>query len=129
MIVFTASHQCYADPILNHLDPSHELIDFRLYRNHCLVHAGMYIKDLRVLKHRKLKDIVIIDNLAHNYACQLNNGIPIVSWYDDRNDKELLNLMHYLKGLATAEDIRTVNSQTFKLETFCEDYLLYKNKH
>ena len=32
VIVFTASHQTYADAILDFIDPNHELITYRLYR-------------------------------------------------------------------------------------------------
>ena len=53
----------------------------------------------------------------------MNNGIPIISWYDDRNDVELLNLMKYLKLLINVPDVREVNEQTFHLSTFYEDYI------
>ena len=32
IIIFTASHQYYADPILNALDPTGTLFSYRLYR-------------------------------------------------------------------------------------------------
>lgn len=32
VVVFTASHQCYADVILDYLDPEHKLINHRFYR-------------------------------------------------------------------------------------------------
>lgn len=35
IVVFTASHQDYADAILDELDPEGTLIDHRLYRQHC----------------------------------------------------------------------------------------------
>lgn len=33
VIVFTASHKCYADVVLDHIDPTGELIQYRLYRD------------------------------------------------------------------------------------------------
>mmetsp|Transcript_25359 Transcript_25359/g.25093 ORF Transcript_25359/g.25093 Transcript_25359/m.25093 type:complete len:102 (-) Transcript_25359:171-476(-) len=33
VVVFTASHQSYADVVLDYLDPNRELIQHRLYRN------------------------------------------------------------------------------------------------
>lgn len=33
VIVFTASHKCYADVVLDHIDPTGELIQHRLYRD------------------------------------------------------------------------------------------------
>lgn len=49
VIVFTASHQVYADAILDYIDPNHEFITHRLYRQHCfLTDEGYYVKDLRI---------------------------------------------------------------------------------
>jgi len=34
--VFTASHQCYASKVLDHIDPTGKLIHHRLFRDHCV---------------------------------------------------------------------------------------------
>lgn len=130
VIIFTASHKYYADEVLNHLDPQNEYINYRLYRENCILTEGIHIKDLRILKDRKLKNTVIVDNCAYSFAYQLENGIPIISWHDDPSDRELYNLMDYLKVLAGAHDIRDVNREVFHLSTFYEDYLQeYMNKN
>lgn len=123
VIVFTASHQCYADVVLNYLDPSHEWIHHRLYRDNCVSMDGLFIKDLRILANRRLQDLVIVDNAAYSFAYQLENGIPIISWQDDPYDRELFNLVDYMKVLASAEDVRVVNRDTFHLNSFYEDYI------
>ncbi len=69
VIVFTASHQTYADAILDYIDPNRELIQYRMYRQHCvLTKEGYYIKDLRVIGNRELKDLVIVDNSVYSFA-------------------------------------------------------------
>ena len=69
VVVFTASHKFYADVVLNFLDPKRELIHHRLYREHCYQTAdGVYIKDLRILKNRNLKDVVIVDNAVYSFG-------------------------------------------------------------
>lgn len=123
VIVFTASHKCYADAVLDHLDPDKTLIHHRLYRDDCLVMKNIHIKDLRILRNRKLKDIVIVDNAAYSFAYQIENGIPIISWHDDPCDKELFNLIDYLKVLAKAKDVRDVNRDVFRMNSFYEDYI------
>jgi len=47
-----------------------------------------------------LKDIVIIDNLVHSFGLQLENGIPILEFLDNKNDKELKGIEPMLKQLA-----------------------------
>lgn len=84
---------------------------------------GVYIKDLRILANRRLQDIIIVDNAAYSFGHQIDNGIPIISWHDDPHDKELYNLMDYIKTLAKVPDIREVNRKTFRLNSFYEDYI------
>lgn len=122
VVVFTASHQCYADVVLDYLDPDGSLVHHRLYRENCIMVQGLYVKDLRILRNRDLASIVIVDNAVYSFGYQLDNGIPIISWLEDRQDRELLNLIDYMKVLAAAEDIRVLNRETFKLYSFYEDY-------
>ena len=49
VIVFTAGNQCYADPILDYIDPE-KCIQHRLYRDSCtMVNNQLFVKDLRIL--------------------------------------------------------------------------------
>ena len=79
VIVFTASHRCYADTVLDYIDPTKELIHHRLYRENCIVTDNLHIKDLRILQNRRIQDILIVDNAAYSFAYQLDNGIQIIS--------------------------------------------------
>ena len=47
---------------------------------------GVHIKDLRVIAGRDLKDVVLVDNAAYSFGFQLENGIPIIPYYDNKND-------------------------------------------
>ena len=90
-----------------------------MYREHCIsTKEGVFIKDLRVIKNRELENMIIVDNAAYSFAFQLNNGIPILPYYDFKADKELLHLKEYLKELAEVDDIREVNKNTFKLQEY-----------
>ena len=59
----------------------------------------MYMKDLGVIKNRKIKDLILVDNSCFSFCRNLSNGVPIIPYYDDKNDIELLNLMEFLVGL------------------------------
>lgn len=68
---------------------------------------------MRIFQNRKLTDIVLIDNSVYSFAFQLDNGVPIVSYYDDPNDEEMLHLKFYLECLKDCEDVREKNIEAF----------------
>ena len=77
---------------------------------------GFFIKDLRIIKNRELKDMIIVDNLAHSFGFQINNGVPILEWHDSFKDHELFYLKNYLTEAAEAEDVREFNRNRLKLD-------------
>lgn len=106
--------------VINYLDPNKEFIQHRLSRENCILSKeGLFIKDLRVLKNRDLKDVLIVDNAAYSFGFQLENGIPILPFYKDKNDVELKNLTSYLVGLKD-KDLKGSNGEFFKLNRYEE---------
>jgi CTD small phosphatase-like protein 2 len=119
IIVFTASHGCYANVVLDYLDPKEQYIHHRLFRESCVTtEEGIYIKDLRVLANRNLADVVIVDNAAYSFGYQVENGIPCIPFYDNKTDTELKMLVPYLKFLNGIRDLREINRSTFKLHMY-----------
>lgn len=125
-MIFTASHSCYANVVLNILDPNNEFITYRLFRDQCLqTNEGIFIKDLRIIANRSLDNMLIVDNATYSFGFQLENGIPVVPFYDSPADTELKDLMAYLRKLATEQDVRRVNNSMFLYELishYCQDY-------
>ena len=104
IIIFTASLADYSEPLLDIIDKK-KVIKLRLNRSHCRHYQNIYIKDLKVIN-RNLKDMIIVDNNPESYLMNKENAIPILTWEDDPNDKELLKLIPVLKYLANVDDVR-----------------------
>mmetsp|Transcript_1931 Transcript_1931/g.2613 ORF Transcript_1931/g.2613 Transcript_1931/m.2613 type:complete len:672 (+) Transcript_1931:522-2537(+) len=115
--VFTASQEVYASELLDRIDPDGKYIKHRMFRESCLLVEGNYLKDLNVLG-RDLSQSVLVDNSPHAFGYQVDNGIPIESWFDDPNDTELLKLEQFLNTLHGVKDVRSMvrsKFQTYKL--------------
>jgi RNA polymerase II subunit A small phosphatase-like protein len=104
IIIYTASLNKYADPLLDLLDP-HKTIRTRLFRESCVYYEGNYVKDLSLLD-RDLSQAIIIDNSPSSYAFHPENAIDCSSFIDDPNDRELDQIGAFLKGVKDAKDFR-----------------------
>lgn len=113
VVVFTASQPVYANELLNRIDPNSSLVHYRLFRESCLQVEGNFLKDLTVLG-RDLSQTVLVDNSPHAFGYQLDNGIPIESWFDDPQDRELLKLERFLRRLHGADDVRPLIRRKFE---------------
>merc|ERR1719499_1994027 len=116
VVIFTASLSLYANPLLDMLDTK-KVISHRLFRESCVLHGQAYVKDMSKLG-RKMKDIMIVDNSPLSYAFQPTSAIPITSWFDDRSDTQLRDLLPVLRTtLNDCDDVRDIldaNNKSFK---------------
>lgn len=102
-VLFTASLAKYADPVTDLLDQG-GVFRTRLFRESCVFHQGCYVKDLSRLG-RDLNRTLILDNSPASYIFHPNNAIPVVSWFDDTDDAELLNLLPVFEELSKVDDV------------------------
>lgn len=67
LVVFTASVQEYADPVINYLEQEKKYFSERYYRQHCTLRNGAYIKDLSTVE-PDLSKVMILDNSPVSYV-------------------------------------------------------------
>lgn len=66
LVVFTASVQEYADPVIDWLESEKKFFSARYYRQHCTFRQGAYIKDLSSVE-PDLSKVMILDNSPLSY--------------------------------------------------------------
>ena len=126
IVAYTASHQAYADAVLDFMDPKKKYFKYRLYRNNCSLidvdGSKFYVKDLEILNgNYDLKDIIIIDNSVLSFAFHLHNGIPIVPYYNEDKDGSLYVVGLYLMHIFHEDDLREANKKHINLDSFLEE--------
>ncbi|CAK4033058.1 Nuclear envelope morphology 1 [Lecanosticta acicola] len=107
LIVFTASVQEYADPVIDWLERERKYFSGRYYRQHCTFRNGAYIKDLAQVE-PDLSKVMILDNSPMSYIFHEDNAIPIEGWISDPTDNDLLHLVPLLEGLQYVTDVRAL---------------------
>ena len=112
IVIYTAALKDYADWILNSIDRK-KVISHRLYRQHTLRKKNYAIKNLNLIG-REIEKTIIIDNIGENFEhTNPDNGLQIVSWYDDLDDTELDKYITFLKEMVLRKipDVREVISK------------------
>ncbi|ODQ54249.1 hypothetical protein SAICODRAFT_55049 [Saitoella complicata NRRL Y-17804] len=105
VVIFTASVQEYADPVIDWLEQNGKLFTARYYRQHCTFENGAYTKDISICD-PDLRRAMIIDNSPLSYAHYEENAIPIEGWISDPSDNDLMYLLPVLFGLRSVPDVR-----------------------
>ena len=58
---------------------------------------------------------MLVDNASDSFALQIDNGIPILPFYDSKEDVELKYLVQYLLEMQNVRDVREYNRTQLKL--------------
>ncbi|OAF67312.1 hypothetical protein A3Q56_04983 [Intoshia linei] len=104
-IAGVSKEQLYRTVGLNLLDKD-KCFSKRLFRESCVQNSGNFIKDLNDLG-RNISRVVIIDNSPISYLYHPENAVSVTSWFDDPDDRELLNILPLMEELSKSDDVRT----------------------
>ncbi|CCU82358.1 NIF domain protein/NIF domain-containing protein [Blumeria hordei DH14] len=105
LVIFTASVQEYADPVIDLLEQERKVFSNRYYRQHCILKHGAFVKDLSLVE-PDLSKVMILDNSPLSYMFHQDNAIPIEGWINDPTDNNLMHLLPLLESLQHVKDVR-----------------------
>lgn len=60
--------------------------------------------------------MIIIDNYVYSFAFHLENGIPVVPYFGEKNDSEMIKVMKYIVSIHNKDDLRVPNNKIFQLK-------------
>lgn len=106
VVFYSSGVEGYANNVIDYIDQN-KIAAGRLFRDACIYKDGVYIKDLNRLG-RDLSSVVVIDNSSSEYKYNVENAIPVKSWFNDKRDHELLDLLPILESLSKVKDVRAI---------------------
>ena len=129
LFAFTASESYYMNPLLDAIDPQKKYFGERRFsRDVCTqIGDGRYTKDLSKIAMSELGEqavvndawyarTVLVDNNPFSFVPQPQNGIPVVSWYQNPEDVALSKVFQFLQQLQPMNDVRPFLDTTFHVE-------------
>ena len=134
IVIYSSGSKIYVDAILDFIDPKHEYFKYRLYREHCnkyIINNKIYFtKNLNIFKNIcPLKDIVMVDCSVIGFGFFLENGIPIIPYYDSKEDVELKLLSYYLLSISSNNDLRIALKRDMELDYYLQEAREKNNKN
>lgn len=118
IVLYTAARKEYADVIVDRIDPLKRYFHARLYRQHC-EHANEYfVKNLKVVMNRTLRDSILVDNLLYSFAATPYNGVLIKPFLLPGPDDELKHLASVLEHWRPGVEARSFVESQFGQKDF-----------
>jgi len=112
VVVFTAALPVYAKPVIETID-TEGAVHHSLYRDGTVTYKGQqFVKDLSILG-RDLSRVILIDNNPLAMLASPDNAMPIMSWYEDPDDKELEKAFAILLQMKELKDVRPFLKKKF----------------
>ncbi|MBL8484310.1 MAG: HAD family hydrolase [Rhodocyclaceae bacterium] len=122
LAVWTSSSDTYAQCAVEALFPAAARLAFLWARDHCAMELRMdglevaWIKNLQQVEQLGygLDRVIAVDDSPEKYCYQPENLLPCKAFYGDSQDRELLDLTHYLERVKSAGDLRRLELARWK---------------
>ncbi|MEW5308855.1 MAG: hypothetical protein WDW38_000783 [Sanguina aurantia] len=119
VIVYTAGLEDYAKPIIDAIDPANAFFAGRIYREGTIrTEYYQCVKDMGRVN-RDLSRCVLVDDTPLAFLHQPDNGIPVLGFRGDPDDRLLMEaVLPLLQVLSKEPDVRTVLQRRFDMCTW-----------
>jgi len=120
IVLFTTAADGYAAEVSRHLDPTGSLFTAIFSRSACRADSTggarepTYTKDLAALG-RPLARTVMLDDNFSSFLKHPENGVPMVPFYGDVDDRALPAIIPLLRGLERETDVRLVLKAKYRV--------------
>eukprot|EP00340_Litonotus_pictus_P008862 CAMPEP_0170515350 /NCGR_PEP_ID=MMETSP0209-20121228/1791_1 /TAXON_ID=665100 ORGANISM="Litonotus pictus, Strain P1" /NCGR_SAMPLE_ID=MMETSP0209 /ASSEMBLY_ACC=CAM_ASM_000301 /LENGTH=251 /DNA_ID=CAMNT_0010799793 /DNA_START=436 /DNA_END=1194 /DNA_ORIENTATION=- len=125
IVIFGTEDSNFVTDICSKIDPHNMLIKYKLGREATRFELGGYVKDMRFLN-RNLKNVICIDFHPNNTKYTPGNTVIIPEFNGDVNDKELLQLIQFLKDMAKP-NVKDVREEIQKYGSYKPHIKYYKS--
>ncbi|GLI62617.1 hypothetical protein VaNZ11_005280 [Volvox africanus] len=119
VVIFTAGLEDYAKPIVDALDPRGNLFAHRIYREGTLrTEYYQCVKDMARVG-RDLRRTVLVDDTPLAFLHQPDNGVPVLGFRGDPDDRLLQEaVLPLMQVLSKEADVRHVLQRRFDMTTW-----------
>ena len=96
-----------------------ELFDHCFFRNQCVIlNNKIHIKSLGIFSDRQLENMIIVDNNLYSFAFDINNGLPIIPFYDNKSDDQMLDLKDFLISIVHKKNFTKIFRYLFGFQNY-----------
>lgn len=122
LILFTAAERDYAYFIIENCGLAN-YFQYILTREYTINIRHFYIKDLSVFNYKSKFNCLLIDNNIFSFCANLGQAILISSFYDDKEDSELLSIKNYLLDniIPNTEEMILSNNNFYMYQSLMEN--------
>ncbi|ALC43068.1 CG12078 [Drosophila busckii] len=128
LVVFTAATEGYASKVLDYLDAGRNILNRRLFRQHCIEVCGIRAKYVSLVE-EDLSNVVLLDNCCMANSFNVGNALYIKSFRRGNQDNQLLCMLPFLDALRFTKDVRSVLGRSRRFDNLTLDLAAAKKKY
>ena len=120
LFVFTQGQNKISERLVEIIEKEGPIFSGCFYRSECTelstLKETFFVLDFSVFDNINLDETLLIDSSIMHFAFQLGNGVPVLPFFDNKNDAELKTLAKFLMSAGDDETLKAFCKKHLKLE-------------